>query len=148
MKTTGKIRQYIYAITLFFITLSGFGQMPIFKRYYIADIPGLGWLAQFYVTHIIHYVAAIVLIALATYILFDFILNRSGMNRITGSGYFKIVVIAGLIASGALMVIKNLSGIYFGHNVIIVLDLVHLSLCMMLLFASLYTLIQKKRWVN
>ncbi len=66
MKTTGKVRKYIYATTLFFITLSGFGQMPIFKRYYIADTPGLGWLAQFYVTHIIHYISATVLIAFAT----------------------------------------------------------------------------------
>ena len=148
MKTTGKLQKYIYAITLFFITLSGFGQMPIFKRYYIADIPGLGWLAQFYVTHIIHYIAATVLIALAMYILFDFIFNRSGLNTITGFGYFKIVIIAGLIVSGGLMVIKNLPNTHFGHNSIIVLDLVHLSLCMMLLFVSLYTKIRKKRWAN
>jgi hypothetical protein len=148
MKTTGKTRKYIYAVTLFFITLSGFGQMPIFKRYYIADIPGLGWLAQFYVTHFIHYIAAIVLIALVVYILLDFIFNRSGSKRITGSGYFKIVILAGLIASGALMVFKNLSGVYFGHITIIVLDLLHLSLCMMLLGISCYTLILKKRWMN
>ena len=148
MKTTGKTRKYIYAITLFFITLSGFGQMPIFKRYYIADIPGLGWLAQFYVTHFMHYTAAIILIALVVYILLDFIFNGSGSNRITGSGYFKIVILAGLIGSGALMVIKNLSGVYFGHTTIIILDLVHLGLCMMLLSVSFYTLILKKKWVN
>ena len=34
--------RYVYLITVFFLTLTGFGQMPIFKRYYIADIPGLG----------------------------------------------------------------------------------------------------------
>ena len=148
MKATGKSRKYIYAATLFFITLSGFAQMPVFKRYYIADIPGLGWLAQFYVTHIIHYMAAIVLIALVIYILFDFIFKGPGLNTITGSGYFKIVILAGLIVSGALMVVKNLPDIYFNHNAIIALDLVHLSLCMMLLFVSLYTLIWKKRWVE
>ena len=148
MKTTGKTRQYIYGITLFFITLSGFAQMPIFKRYYIADIPGLGWLAQFYVTHIMHYIAAIVLITLVIYILFDFILNRSGLNRITGTGYFKIAILSGLIVSGALMVVKNLPDVYFGHTAVIVLDLAHLSFCMMLLFVSLYSVIRKKRWVS
>jgi hypothetical protein len=147
MKTTGKTRQYIYGITLFFITLSGFAQMPIFKRYYIADIPGLGWLAQFYVTHIMHYIAAIVLIALVTYILIDFILNRSRLIKITGIGYFGILVLAGLIVTGILMVVKNLSNIYFGHITVIVLDLTHLSLCMMLLFVSFYSVIRKKRWV-
>jgi hypothetical protein len=89
-----------------------------------------------------------VLIALATYILFDFLFNGSRLNKITGFGYFKIAVLAGLIVSGALMVVKNLPNIYFGHNTIIALDLVHLSLCMMLIFMSLYTLIRKKRWVN
>ena len=148
MTTTGKTRKYIYAITLFFITLSGFAQMPIFKRYYIADIPGLGWLAQFYVTHFIHYIAAIVLIALVVYILLDFVFNRTVSKRITGSGYFKIAILAGLIGTGALMVIKNLSGVYFGHITIIVLDLVHLGLCMVLLSVSFYTLILKKKWVN
>ena len=148
MKTPGKSRNYIYVITLFFITLSGFGQMPIFKRYYIADIPGFGWLAQFYITHIMHYIAAIVLIALVIYILFDFIFNGSGSRKITGSGYFKIAILAGLIVSGVLMVIKNLPDIHLGHTAIIALDLVHLSLCMMLLFGSLYTRIWKKRWVN
>jgi heme A synthase len=148
MKDAGKLRHSIYGITLLFITLSGFGQMPIFKRYYIADIPGLGWLARFYVTHMIHYIAAIVLIALATYIVCDFLFKKSGFKRITGSGYFKIGILAGLIVSGGLMVVKNLPHIYFGHTTIIALDLVHLSLCMMLLLVSVYTLIRKKRWVN
>lgn len=148
MKTTGKARKYIYAVTLFFITLTGFAQMPVFKRYYIADIPGLGWLAQFYVTHFMHYLAAIVFITFAFYIFLDFILNRSGSGRITGSGYFKIAILAGLTGSGALMVIKNLSGVYFGPITIIVLDLAHLGLCMMLLSVSFYTLILKKKWVS
>ena len=147
MKTTGKTRQYIYGITLFFIALSGFAQMPIFKRYYIADIPGLGWLAQFYVTHIMHYIAASVLIAFVTYILIDFIFNRSRLIKITGIGYFGILVLAGLIVTGILMVVKNLSNIYFGHTAVIVLDLTHLTLCMILLFVSFYSVIRKKRWV-
>lgn len=145
---TGTLKQTIYTITLLFIALSGFGQMPIFKRYYIADIPGLGWLAQFYVTHIIHYVAATILIAFVVYVLSDFILNRSRLNTITGFGYVKIALLTGLIASGALMVVKNLPDVYFNHTAIIFLDLAHLGLCMMLLCVSLYSLIRKKKWVN
>ena len=148
MRTTGKIRKYIYSITLFFIALSGFAQMPVFKRYYIADIPGLGWLAKFYVTHIIHYIAAIVLIAFVIYVLFDFIFNKSGLNTITHTGYFKILLLAGLIVSGLLMVVKNLPNIYFNHNAIIFLDLFHLIFCMILLGVSLYSLVKKKSWVS
>jgi len=145
MKTAGKTKNIIYAIVLFFITLSGFGQMPIFKRYYIADIPGLGWLAQFYVTHVIHYISAGVLMALVIYLLLDFIFNGSGLRNITGVGYVKIISLAGLIVSGILMVIKNLPDMYFGHTITIVLDLSHIVFCMVLLGASLYAVIPKKR---
>ena len=148
MGTTGKTRKTIYSITLFFIVLSGFAQMPVFKRYYIADIPGLGWLAEFYITHIMHYIAAIVLIAFVIYVLFDFILSKSGLNTITRTGYFKICVLAGLIVSGLLMVVKNLPNIYFNHNAIIFLDLFHLSFCMILLGVGLYSLVKKKSWVS
>ncbi len=148
MKPTGRTRSSVYGAVFFLITLSGFGQMPIFSRYYIASIPGLGWLGEFYVTHILHYAAAIVLIALAGYVLFDFIVTGAGFKRITGTGFFKIGIIAGLIVSGCFMVVKNLSGIYLGHVTVIVLDLTHLGLCMALLVVSLYTLVMKKKWVK
>jgi hypothetical protein len=70
-KTPNRTVGYVYLITVFFLTLTGFGQMPIFKRYYIADIPGFGWLAQFYVTHYIHYLGAILILALVTYMIID-----------------------------------------------------------------------------
>jgi len=146
MKTTGKLRKYIYGITFFFLVLTGFGQMPVYKRYYISDIPGLDWLSQFYVTHMMHYIASSVLIALVIYIFISFILQGSG--RITGSGYLKITIITGLIVSGALMVIRNLSDVFLGHNFIIVLNLIHLGLCMMLMAVSFYTLIKKKSWIK
>ena len=147
METVGRSRKILYAVTLFFITLSGFGQMPVFKRYYIADIPGMGWLAQFYITHIIHYTAAIVLIAFAVYVLLTYLFNRSGLNKITRFGYGKIMILTGLILSGALLVIKNLPGVYFPHSLIIVLDLTHLGLCMLLLLLSFCTLFFGKKWI-
>lgn len=142
------ISKWVYTITIAFLTLSGFGQMPIFKRYYIADIPGLAWLAKFYITHLIHYMAAIILIIIAAYFLFDFLFKRQPLNTITPLGAFGFVSLLGLLLSGALMVIKNLSGIYFNHTSIIALDIIHLSLCMVLMTISFYTLITKKRWVG
>lgn len=131
----------VYTIILILLTLSGFGQMPIFKRYYIADIPGLGWLAQFYVTHQIHYLAAAALIFMVFYVCMDFILNKK--NRITRTGILGAGMVIGLMVSGAFMVIKNLDGIYWNHGVIIGLDLVHLLFCMGLLGVSVYGLIKR-----
>ena len=56
-----------YIMLVFMMALTGFGQMPIFKRYYIADIPGLGWLAAYWVTHYIHYLGAALLLGIGAY---------------------------------------------------------------------------------
>jgi hypothetical protein len=59
----------------------------------------------------------------------------------------KLISLAGLIVTGCFMVVKNLSGIYFSHNVIISLDLLHLVFCMVLLGATLYSKIRKRTWI-
>ncbi len=148
MSSANKSRQIVYGVTLFFITLTGFAQMPIFKRYYIADIPGLGWLAKFYITHAMHYIFATILIALCVYAVLDFALNKKKFFRVTASGFAKAVILLGLIVSGGLMVVRNLPGVYFSHTLIYVMDLSHIGLCMVLLMTSAYTLVKKKAWVK
>jgi len=137
---------YIYLLTMFFITLSGFGQMPIFKRYYIADVPGLGWLAQFYVTHYIHYICAALIIGITAYAAADYLLLTGKKLKLTFTGYLRAALIAGLITTGILLVIRNFEGYIFSHNLIIFLDLSHLALVMLFLITSLYCVIFKKKW--
>ena len=134
MRLNEKIIRYIYIITFTFLTLTGFAQMPIFKRYHIADIPGLGWLAQFYITHAMHYIFAAIFIGLSTYIFVDYILNKPKGYKITSRVYAKSIIILGLIITGGLMVFKNLSGTPYSPFIISLLDLSHLTLCMALLF--------------
>jgi hypothetical protein len=148
MSSAHKIRKILYGITLFFITLTGFAQMPIFARYHISDILGFGWLAQFYVTHVIHYIFAVVFIAFCIYVVLDLFLNKKGLAGITASGLVKALIILGLLVSGCFMVFKNLPGVYFSHVTIYILDLSHIILCMALLMASAYTLIKKKAWIR
>ena len=140
--------RWLYLITTFFLVLTGFGQMPIFKRYYIADIPGLGWLAEFFVTHYIHYLGAVVLLALATYILMDYLMVKRIARRLTVSGSIRIGLLAGIVASGGLLVIRNLTGSNFSHEFIIFLNIAHLGLVMALLFVGLYCLLFKKHWTT
>jgi len=138
--------KYLYLLTIFFITLSGFGQMPIFKRYYIADIPGFGWLAKFYITHYIHYVCAALLLGLAAYIITGYIVSGRKTLKLSSTGYLRGALIAGLIATGILLIIRNFEGYMFSHNFIILIDLSHLALVMLFLFTSIYCMITKKKW--
>jgi hypothetical protein len=136
-----------YLLTVFMLALSGFAQMPIFKRYYIADIPGLGWLAQFYVTHLIHYIGAAILLGLAAYFITRYFLQRA-MIRLTVSGYLRLFLMAGIILTGILRVIKNFPGYYLSSGMIILLDLCHVALVVFFLLAALYCMISSKKWIS
>lgn len=140
--------RWFYLITILFLSLSGFGQMPIFKRYYIADIPGLGWLAEFFITHYIHYLAAILFLAFAAYMTIDYLLSRRKTRRLAASGYVRSALLAGILASGVFLVIRNLAGSNLSADFIIFLDLCHLGLVMAFLFVSLYCFVFKKQWTT
>jgi hypothetical protein len=140
--------RWMYLATAFFLVLTGFGQMPIFKRYYIADIPGLGWLAEFFVTHYIHYLAAVLFLAFASYMIVDYLLLKRKSRKLTATGYVRTALIAGMLASGLFLVVRNLAGSNLSSDFIIFLDLCHLGLVMAFLFVSLYCLIFKKQWTT
>ena len=144
-KTTEK---YSYVAILSFSTLSGFGQMPIFKRYYIADIPGLGWLAKFYITHYIHYVGAVLLLAFFAYWIVQHLMVNRNHTKITASGYLRAAMLGGILATGGFLVFRNIDGVWLPPGFIILLDLVHLDLVMAFLATALYCLISKKPWTR
>jgi hypothetical protein len=67
---------------------------------------------------------------------------------LTASGYVRGAIFAGILVSGLLLVIRNLSGSRFAPEFIIFLDLAHLGLVMSFLLAAVYCLVRKKRWVT
>ncbi len=124
---------FLMSLSLFFLTLSGMAQMPISKRYYIADIPGLGWLADFYITHYIHYVSGFLFILLAFYYIADYFINKVSRVRITRYGFFRLLVLTVLFVSGIIMMIKNFSLYIIDPSGIVVLNLTHLAFAMLLI---------------
>lgn len=136
----------LYTLTLFFMALTGFGQMPIYNRYYMSDVPGLGWLADFYITRNVHYIGAVILLGLAFYAAFDFILTKRQQVNLSASGWLRAVLLTAIVISGALIVIKNFPYVHFSDGLIIGLDLLHLAGVMALLMANLVCRIAKKKW--
>lgn len=137
-----------YLATVFLLALTGFAQMPIFKRYYIADLPGLGWLAEFYVTHYLHYIGAILLLALLAYVAVSYLMRWTGQYRITASGYLRVALLAGILATGVPRVIKNFEGVYMSSGWIIFLDLLHVGVVMGFLLVNLYCLVRRRPWMR
>ncbi|MFO7708483.1 MAG: hypothetical protein R6V84_09955 [Desulfobacterales bacterium] len=143
---SSKWTAWLYTATLAVMALTGFGQMPLYNRYYLSDVPGLGWLADFYVTRNIHYLGAAVLLALLCYAGVDFLLQRKRNLRLTRSGALRLALLAGVVISGALIVIKNFPHVYFSDAFVIGLNLSHLAMVMALLAANAVCMISKKRW--
>ncbi len=137
-----------YLTLLVFMGLSGFGQMPIFKRYYVADLPGLGWLAQFYVTHYIHYVGAILLLGIAAYYAVIYLADQRRELKITLYGWLQAGVMAGIVVTGVLRVIKNYPGVTMSSGLIVFLDILHLALVMALMAIGLVGLCWRRRWLK
>lgn len=139
--------KWAYILVLFVLAFTGFGQMPIFKRYYLADIPGLAWTADYFTTHIIHYIGAILLLALLAYVIVDFFLSRRKSLSLTGSAYVRIVLLAGLVGTGLLRAVKNLPHTSFSPDFTFAIDISHLGLTMIFLLLALIFLILKRGWV-
>ncbi len=138
----------VYIFTIFMMSLTGFGQMPIFKRYYIADIPGLGWLADFYVTHYIHHIGAIFIFALFGYFITAYLLLGRRIFRLTWSAYVRIALLTAIVVTGIFRVLKNLPDIVFSPNFTMFIDISHLVFMMAFLVAATVFFFMKTGWLS
>ncbi len=121
---------WLFILTVTALAISGFGQMPIFNRYYISSIPGLGWTADFYFTHIMHYVAGAVFLFLITYWAAQYLKSWKNQFILTVAGGLKAGLWAAIAVTGVLRVIKNLPSMHFSPTSTMLLDWMHLALVM------------------
>lgn len=57
---TVRITHWLIAVSGVLLLFSGFGQMPMYKRYNIVKIPGLAWSSNYELTLVMHYLCAAV----------------------------------------------------------------------------------------
>ena len=149
--TAGKKWLKTFYVLLFTVlAFTGFGQMPIFKRYYISDIPGMGWSADFYVTHYIHYIGAILLLGLLAYCILDYFFTGRREFRLTASAYVRILLLGGIVITGIFRVLKNLPDpdVVFSPGFTLFIDIAHLGFMMFYLLAALFFRIIKSGWTK
>ncbi len=133
-----------FKIVVFFMALTGVAQMPIFKRYYISDLPGLGWLADFYLTNKIHYALAAVLIFLVMYLATEYILTKRNSMKLSRCGVVRASLFALIIFTGVFRVIKNLPYVTMDPFTVMMIDWTHLVFAMLLGIVALMAFIRGK----
>jgi phosphoglycerol transferase MdoB-like AlkP superfamily enzyme len=123
----GKGFKTLYIISLAALIFSGFGQMPIFNRYYLTSIPGLKWTGEFHITLIIHYLAAALFLGLTLY----YIILKAARKKLwpprSGPAWAKIIIFLVLIFSGIVLAARNISGVVLPPGLLVVASLVHVA---------------------
>ncbi|HZJ85109.1 MAG TPA: cytochrome b/b6 domain-containing protein [Syntrophomonadaceae bacterium] len=64
-----RFTHWVTALSIFVLLFTGFGQMPMYRRYNVDTLPGLKWSSDFLITLNIHYIAAAILIFISLYYL-------------------------------------------------------------------------------
>jgi len=70
IRRQSKTNRFIHwgiAFSIILLIISGLGQLPLYKRYYVTELPGGQWLGSFYNTLDLHYFAAMVLIFVVSF---------------------------------------------------------------------------------
>ncbi len=144
-----KARPYSAWITQFYIfvvgvlTFTGFMQMPLAKRYYITDIPGMAWTGDFFIVHKLHYVFAAMLLFLLGVVCMNWLLDWRDKLVLTPLGKARVAIVAGLVVSGALRVYRNLPDVTLDPDYVVAIEWVHFGLVMVLGGFALAALIKK-----
>ncbi|MDK2957669.1 MAG: hypothetical protein PWQ57_3167 [Desulfovibrionales bacterium] len=122
-----KTHRRVWRLLVAALALTGFAQMPIFKRYYVADVPGFGWLANFTLNHSLHLALGAAFLAIVAYLAVQGIARRSAW---TIAGLSRAAVVGALAASGLLRAVMDLPGTVYPQTAFIAMDLVHLGATM------------------
>lgn len=131
-------RPYSKWISRLFIALmaalaaTGMMQMPLAKRYFITDIPGMAWTGDFYFVHKLHYVLAAMLLFLLGVVVVNWWLEWRDKLALTPMGRVRTAVVAGIVVSGGFRVYRNLPDITLDPILVLVIEWVHFGLVMLL----------------
>jgi len=113
------------------LALTGMGQMPIFSRYSIAALPGLGWLGNFRITAAVHLALAAVFLFVLTAMTVAWLGTRE-RPRVPFWSAAWAFLLGGVAVTGFLRVLQNGALPLFNAGTVRYLDWSHLGLAVAL----------------
>ncbi|MBI5520580.1 MAG: hypothetical protein HY916_11045 [Desulfovibrio sp.] len=123
---------WAYVVFVALLAVTGTMQMPIASRYRIVAVPGLGWLGDFWLTHKLHYVGAVGLLVLGSYVATRWLLEWRRGHALSAFGWTRAGILLLLVATGAVRVLKNLPSVSFSPTPTMLVDWAHLGLAFLL----------------
>jgi len=151
MKTisTHPIIKIMVAAAVIVALFTGFGNMPLYGRYYVADMPGLAWSGNFFTNVYVHILAGSLLLGIGIHaITITLLAGSKAPGRLTGSGKIRGALLTLTLATGILMVIKNLPGVQFPLQMLMIANFTHMGAAVLFIFTTLIMLIFRKPWTT
>ena len=122
-----RIAHWTVSLATLALVFSGFGQMPMYERFGIASLPGMAWAADYGITLIIHYVAAMILIAgIAFHVVFSVARGRFTILPRRGDARESVQIISAMLGRGKepvshkYLAEQRLAYAFIGVNLIVV----------------------------
>ncbi|MBI9079736.1 MAG: 4Fe-4S ferredoxin [Pseudodesulfovibrio sp.] len=134
-------RLYVFAMAA--LAATGMMQMPLTKRYFISDIPGMAWTSDFFLVHKVHYLLAALLLFVIALVAVHWFRYWYERLVLTPMGMARVVILGGLVVSGCLRVYRNLPDVSLDPSIILAIEWVHLVLTMVMGGVALAALLMK-----
>lgn len=133
-------RVFIASMTA--LSLTGMMQMPLAKRYFLTDLPGMAWTGDFFFVHKLHYVFAAILLFVVGLAAMNWLLEWRDKLCLTPMGGIRVILLGGLLVSGGLRVYRNLPGVTLDPTAILVIEWAHMGFAMLMGVAALAALVR------
>ncbi len=140
--------KWVYLAALCVGIFTGFGNMPLWRRYYIADIPGFYWTRNFIINVNVHYVAGSILLFISLYFLTTYLLMKKNGLALTGCGKTCAALMGMALLTGLIMALKCFPGINYPMKLLIFFNLAHLGSTCLFMFSALSCAATRKKWVK
>jgi len=134
-------RLFIAVMTM--LACTGMLQMPLAKRYYLTEVPGMAWTGDFFIVHKLHYVFAALLLFLVGVVVVNWFMKWRDRLTFTPLGIARVAILAGIIMSGGFRVYRNLPDVTLDPWIVVSIEWVHFGLTMIMGGVALIALIRK-----
>lgn len=135
-------RLFIFAMSALAVT--GMLQMPLAKRYFLTDVPGMAWTGDFFFVHKLHYMFAALLLFVIALVVIHWFMEWRKQLTLSELGVTRIVIVGGLVVSGWLRIFRNLPDVTLDPVAVMTIEWVHLILTMIMGGVALAAFIKKK----
>lgn len=138
--------RWLFGLAAALALFTGFGNMPLYGRYYVADWPGFGWTGDFIANVKVHYLAGTVLLGIGIYLMFVRILLRSRGVRLTWLGVWQSLSLWLAMLSGLIMAAKNLPEVRMDLPLLVAMNFTHMGTAMLFALVAVISLVTRGQW--